>query len=282
MQRGYVRGSVVAGALALAAIALGVLLWWQRQARVEVPAPAAAPAASAIVAIVPPASAPAVLHPIGPAASAGAVPGAIPADAATALSDLFGRKAVLALFQAEDFPRRFAATVDNLGRPTASARLWPMNPAPGRFEVRAGDGGAETLSADNGLRYSSYVVLLETVDLRQAASTYAALYPKIQQAYEELGYPGRYFNDRLVEVIDLLLATPDVATPPKVHLPPINGPVQPVRPWVLYEFEDPALQQLTSGQKLLLRLGPVNERRVKARLAEFRRLVATPPAAPPR
>ena len=87
--------------------------------------------------------------------------------------------------------------------------------------------------------------------------------------------PGQYFNDRLVEVIDLLLATPDLELPPQVHLPAINGPVRPERPWVLYEFDDPSLASLAAGQKMMLRLGPANQRRLKARLAEFRRLVAT-------
>jgi len=32
-------------------------------------------------------------------------------------------------------------------------------------------------------------------------------------------------------------------------------------------------QALSSGQKTLLRMGPVNQRRIKARLAEIRRLV---------
>ncbi len=277
MQRAGVWGSVTALALALAVIALGVFFWWQRESREALPPPAGAPAPTAIVGALPPASSPAILHPIEPAASSAA----IPADAGSALTDLFGRDAILALFQTDDFPRRFAATVDNLGRPTASAKLWPMNPAAGRFSVQARD-GVEAVAADNGLRYTPYVALLEKVDLPRAASTYAALYPKIQKAYEELGYPGRYFNDRLVEVIDLLLATPDLAEPPKVHLPPINGPVQPVRPWVLYEFDDPALQQLSSGQRVMLRMGPVNERRVKARLAEFRRLVTAAGPAKPR
>ena len=44
-----------------------------------------------------------------------------------------------------------------------------------------------------------------------------------------------------------------------------------VQPKVLYEFADPALEALPSGQKILLRSGPVNERRLKARLAELRK-----------
>jgi hypothetical protein len=39
---------------------------------------------------------------------------------------------------------------------------------------------------------------------------------------------------------------------------------------VRYEFADPALESLTSGQKILLRVGPVNERRLKEKLAQIR------------
>jgi hypothetical protein len=53
--------------------------------------------------------------------------------------------------------------------------------------------------------------------------------------------------------------------------------VRPARPWVLYEFVDPGLQSLSSGQKALLRTGSINERRIKTRLAEVRRLVTAVP-----
>jgi hypothetical protein len=149
-----------------------------------------------------------------------------------------------------------------------------MNPAEGRFMTET-SGDAEAISADNGLRYTPYVLLIETVDLQQVALAYAHLYPAFQKAYEDLGYPRRYFNDRVVEVLDQLLATPDVEGAIKVRRPAVNGPMQPTRPWVLYEFEDPAFQALTAGQRMLLRTGAVNERRLKARLSELRRLLAT-------
>ena len=228
-----------------------------------VPAPAPAPAASE----------PAIRYPIDTASA----PAAGVADAAQLLAEVFGAKAVRSMFQTQDFARRFVATVDNLGRSHATPQLWPVNPAGGRFIVeRRGD--AQVLSADNTQRYTAYVLLLENVDMSMLAAAYRQLYPAFQQAYEELGYPGRYFNDRLVRVIDQLLAAPVPEGPLKVHLPTIAGTEQPQRPWVLYEFDDPALQSLSAGQRLMVRMGPVNERRVKARLAEFRRLVAGEPA----
>jgi hypothetical protein len=264
---------VVAIAAVVVWIGFAVYLWRQQHAPVATPvatppvvsiAPTApSPATSA-------ASEPVIKHPIeAPVESPLA---ALPQDAEGALTELFGRKTALSVFQTQDFARRFVATVDNLGRSHAPVALWPVNPTPGRLVVEKRD-GADVIGADNGLRYTAFVLLVESVDLHKAAATYVRLYPQLQQAYEALGFPNRYFNDRLVEVIDLLLATPDVEQPLRVRLPQINGPLQPERPWVTYEFEEPALQSLAAGQKILLRMGPVNERRMKVKLKEIRRLL---------
>lgn len=257
-----------------AAVAILVALFW---AQLRPPAPAA-PEAAPSVARAPeapaPASAPepAVRYPIEAAA---AEPSATPPSVESTLNDLFGARAVRSLFQLDEFPRRLVATVDNLGRSHASSRLWPLQPTAGRFEVDRADGDTATIGAGNGARYAPFVALIEGVDLRRAVAAYARLYPSFQSAYEDLGYPGRYFNDRLVEVVDRLLATPEPATPPKVHLARVNGPVQLERPWAFYEFDDPALESLSSGQKILVRMGVANERRVKARLAELRELITS-------
>lgn len=251
----------------------GLAAWlWRQSVAVAPPLPppgAAAVTAAPPMAPVPGASEPAVRYPLPPPEANVAVG---EPDLKMALIQLLGRQAVLSMLQLEDFPRRFVATVDNLGRSHAPASLWPVNPVAGRIviEERA---GSPTLGLDNAQRYTPYVLLLERMDLRQAAALYGRLYPQFQRAYEELGFPRGHFNDRLVEVIDQLLATPDFDQPLEVRLPEIRGPVQPPRPWVMYEFADARLQALTAGQRTLLRMGPVHQRRVKARLIEFRSLV---------
>ena len=51
---------------------------------------------------------------------------------------LLALMALLALLQTDDFARRLVATVDKLGGEQASARLWPLNPAQGRFTDHSG------------------------------------------------------------------------------------------------------------------------------------------------
>jgi hypothetical protein len=192
--------------------------------------------------------------------------------------DLLGRRAVASFVQPDDFPRRVAATVDNLGRAHAPATMWPVNPTPGKFTVEESN-GATTIARENSARYTPFVLLVETVDVGRAVSLYKRMYPLLQQAYEELGFPKRYFNDRLVETIDVLLATPAADYPLAVQLVEVKGPIPSLRPWVRYEFVDSSLESLTAGQKILLRVGPVNQRRLKSKLTEIRQAIAkTAPA----
>jgi hypothetical protein len=193
---------------------------------------------------------------------------------ARALGELLGARDMAAFLQMDGLVRRVVATVDNLGREHAPARLWPVNPTPERFAV-VGSGPVQTIGLDNAARYGALVRWIESVDMERAVALYARLYPLFQQAYEELGYPGRYFNDRLVAVIDHLLQAPEPASPVAVKLTEVKGDVPSTRPWVRYEFADPQLQSLSSGQKIMVRVGLENERRLKARLKALRTLVAT-------
>jgi hypothetical protein len=111
--------------------------------------------------------------------------------------------------------------------------------------------------------------LVQGVDIDQLGSLYIRYYPLFQQAYEDLGYPGQYFNDRLVEVIDHLLQTPD-----------LQQPIQLKQGKVFYEYADPALEARSAGQKLLMRMGPQNEAAIKAKLKELRVYVTTSQDAP--
>jgi len=229
--------------------------------------PAAAPAAPAQA----PASAvePAIRYPIEAAASEPET--AMPAlDVQQALVDLLGRPAVLKQLQLDELPRRIVATVDNLGRSHAPAALWPVNPAPGRFLVEE-HGGTRSISPANAARYAPLVAMVDGMNTERAFELYVRMYPMLQRAYAEIGFPNRYFNDRLVEVIDQLLATPVPDERLEVRLTEVKGPIPSARPWVRYELADPALESLTPGQKMLLRVGPAHERRLKAKLAEFRR-----------
>lgn len=191
------------------------------------------------------------------------------------LADLLGRDKVASFLLTDGFVRRVVATVDNLARAQAPSRMWPVQPMPQRFVVDAEGDAPTTVAPGNATRYSAFLAFAEAVPMEPAVALYARLYPLFQQAYEELGYPRRYFNDRLVAVLDHLLLAPEPQGPLRVKLTPVNTDVPNLRPWVRYEFVDPALESLSSGQKILVRMGPSNEARAKALIRELRKRVAT-------
>jgi len=255
--------------LAIAAAVVGAALLWQNMSKpvpeLPAPPPAATVPGDAHTAEAPPE--PAIKYPLEVPAAAAPLAAA---DIGAALTELVGRKALMSFFQIDDFARRFVATVDNLGRSYAPPMLWPVHPTPGQFTVEQ-RGDSPVIGADNSLRYTPLVLLAEAVDTGRAVDLYVRMYPLLQRAYEELGYPKRTFNDRLIEVVDQLLATPNAPEQGlKVRLTEVKGSVPSVRPWVRYEFADPALESLSAGQKILLRVGPVNQRRLKAKLAGIR------------
>lgn len=262
------------GVAVTAAIVGGVFLFRSGILDDPVPAPAQPVAQVAPAPAAPAAEAP-LHYPVEAPAGTGPLAAA---DLPAALMELLGRQAVTTFLQIDEFPRRFVATVDNLGRAHAPSRLWPVHPTAGRFTAEETAQGT-VIAIDNSARYTPIVLLAEKIDTAAAVKLYQRMYPSLQAAYEELGFPRRYFNDRLVQVIDLLLATPPAPQAPELRLTEVKGPVPSVRPWVRYEYVDPALESLSSGQKIMLRVGPVNQRRLKAKLAEFRKQL-TAAAAP--
>jgi hypothetical protein len=258
----------------------GGLVWWQHERatrqEAEAPAPAAAPAAPPPVAAPPPA--PAIRHPL-PAAPAGGLPSLDHSDSylENALAALLGHQKLRAFLHLDGVARRFVATVNNLANDDASASLWPVKTTEGGFETEPRDGGV-VIAGRNGDRYVPFVRFVEGIDARRAVALYLQVYPLLQQAYEDLGYPGKYLNDRVVEVIDNLLATPTPAGPIAVKrfaadgAPPGAG---------LYVYADPTLEASSAGQKILLRMGRDNATALMAKLREIRaQIVARPPTAP--
>jgi len=253
----------VAGIAALAAVAaIGYNAWRQMQP-VKVPAPV--PQAEAPPS--PPAVEPQVQHPLL-VNEAESLPPLEKSDVlmTEALAQLLDRKLLGELFIVDGLVRRSVATIDNLPREKAATKVMPVKPVPGAFAVDQ-RGDEIVIAAGNAARYSRYVQLAQSIDVKSVAALYVRLYPLFQRAYQELGYPKGYFNDRLVEVIDHLLAAPEV-----------RGPIRLVQPKVRYAFADPALESLSAGQKIMVRIGADNAARVKATLRQLRReLTEQPP-----
>ena len=188
------------------------------------------------------------------------------------LSEVVGEASASQYFATDGLVARVVATIDAM-----SSRK-----VPGNIQVVTGPEGEYTALPDpapamkildevgdpipqyhsdpvNAERYRPYVEMLEAVDAAEFASIYERNAPLFGHAWRQLGYTDKAFDQRLVEVIDELLATPDV-----------SEPYQLIKHEAYYVFADENLERLSAGQKILLRMGADNAARVKDKLREIR------------
>ena len=243
-------------AVVAAAVAAGGWYWYSGRAHPAAEAPPVRPAAPQPAANAPPT----ISHPIPGEGAPTALPALNDSDPVVrdSLVGVFGRGAVEQFLVPQNIVRHIVVTVDNLPRHKVAVELRPVKPTAGQA-VSAAQGAVTTLGEANFERYAPLARVVQGTDVKALAVVYERLYPLFQQAYEDLGYPGKYFNDRLVEVIDNLLQTPEVPAPIPV-----------VQPKVFWEYADASLENRSAGQKLLIRMGPQNARVIKAKLREFR------------
>ena len=241
-------GRWILGGLVLIAVAAGIWYWQKRQSAEDVP-----PVTDETIAT----DEPQILNPIDSTADDGTG-----MSAADRIAALVGAPRFAAQFVPDDIIRRIVATADNLPRQKVAMQLSPAKPLAGNF-ITAGSEDQLVLGAVNFERYAPWIELVDSLDPDATFELYRRLYPQLQAAYESLGNPKGYFNDRVIEVIDHLLATPE---------PPAT--IALARPNVLYEFADPALEAESAGRKLLLRMGPGNAARVKMKLRDMRDRIA--------
>jgi len=256
---------VTFGVLAVVVGVIAFYLYWSRgvtapqQALPTPPAPSALPAQPD----------PAIQHPVEkiqvPAADADGAQAPLPQLDG---SDVVAKDAIEAILNGDAFSRllvpdrivrHIVATVDNLPRNKVAVQILPITPVPGHLNT-LGTVNEMSIARDNAGRYATYVAAAEAVDTKRLVGFYVRLYPLFQQAYVELGYPRGYFNDRLISVIDHLLAAPEPKPPIRVS-----------QPRIMVEYADPALEELSAGQKILVRVGLDNELRLKAKLREIRK-----------
>lgn len=168
------------------------------------------------------------------------------------------------LFIPQGLVRHFVVTIDNMPREKLPQKFKFTQSPPGKFRVQEKDTEDMYMDPANYDRYNAFVALADRVSSKKLVEIYIRYYSLFQGTYEDIGYPNRYFNDRLIEVIDHLLETPRV-----------EGKIALERPKVFYTFADPRLEALSAGQKILIRIGPENSEKVRAKLRELRQLLTS-------
>ena len=153
--------------------------------------------------------------------------------------------------------RRFVAAVDNIAN--------GLSPRPHiDFFIPAGDfkvvKKANLYYADpeGYSRYNPVVDVVVSLDSKQCAYLFRGLKPLFQEAYRDLGYPDQDFQETFLRAVVELLETPVV-----------EGDILLEKTVINYVMLDDELENLSSAQKHLLRMGPENVGAIQAKLREI-------------
>lgn len=165
-------------------------------------------------------------------------------------------------FNLQEQARRLVITVDNLPREHVPSQLRVTRGVPELLRVKK-EGETITLDPSNYERYDRIISYVEKMDARKIGRLYAKFYPLLQRTYEETGFPEERFHDRVLAALDDMMDAPRP-----------TGPIRLVQPKVLYRFEDDHLENLSAGQKIMIRVGPDNAARLRKVLARVRAAIA--------
>jgi len=193
-------------------------------------------------------------------------------------ADLVGQSTAMQYLVTESIIPKMVAALDALSSRQVPSAIMPLQPPGGEILVTEdpdpptpitnplGDEMPQyLLDSANYSRYTPYVEMVESTETADLIEQYQRYEPLMQQSFSQLGYTGVEFHDRLLMVIDELLAAPDP-----------EGPVRLIKPEAYYLFADPELEALSAGQKIMVRMGSDNAARVKEKLRELRaELIAT-------
>ncbi len=174
------------------------------------------------------------------------------------LQALSAGAALLSLITDEQLIRRFVVFVENISRHEFPQTDLPYRSIGVDMPVRELDRNLFLMEEGAHGRFDGFIDAMTAVDTGQAYALYSLLRPLFQQAYAEIGYRGRDFDDTLRLAINNVLQATDS-----------EGPYQLVKPSVMYLFADSELENADAVHKQLIRIGPRNSTRLMGKLAEF-------------
>lgn len=169
---------------------------------------------------------------------------------------------LLALLVNEEMIRRFVVQVDNIAQGQMVPEQAFFKGLSKDFQAKQ-QGQQYQLDAVNYSRYHPYLELMESAPKAQVVALFNQLYPLLQAAYAELGYPNQQFRDRLQQAFTVLIGAPEVADSPLLVLDSVQ-----------YDFADSEVEQLPMAQKQMIRLGQKNQQRLKLLLSTYQPLLA--------
>lgn len=165
----------------------------------------------------------------------------------------------------QDLLARAAGLINATSQGRIFHEVLKLPPPEASFSVVEIDGAAY-IDPDSFQRYDAYVRAIADVDPGTLASAFHTFRPLLEEAYAALGYEGAEMDNALVRALDQVIAVPVLQAPARLE-----------RDVTTWHYVDPALEELSSLSKQLLRMGPENQALVQAKARAIREALLAAP-----
>jgi hypothetical protein len=166
--------------------------------------------------------------------------------------------ALIRVLADEQLIRSIVVFVDNISRGEFPQTSLPYKRIEQEMSVRNIDENLFVMEANAHERFNQLIDTFVAVDTDQAMILYRTLQPLFQQAYAEIGSRNVNFDDTLRSAINAVRRSPNA-----------EGPYQLVKPSVMFLYADASIENMEEMQKQLIRIGPENTEKLKAKLRQF-------------
>lgn len=166
--------------------------------------------------------------------------------------------ALLRVLADEQLLRSIVVFVENISRGEFPQTGLPYRRIQQEMQVQNIDDNLFVMEQSAHARFNEVIDIFVSIDSDQAMAFYRTLSPLLQQAYAEIGFRNVNFDDTLRSAINNVLRSPYM-----------EGPYQLVKPSVMYVYADANIENLEEVHKQLIRIGPDNAEKLKAKLREF-------------
>ena len=174
-------------------------------------------------------------------------------------------ESLMRVLASEDLIRKFVVFTDNVAGGNLPQMEYPVQRMTEEMAVTALDNNLYVMEPSSYKRFDEVIDTFVALDVDQGLALFRMTGPLFQTAFAELGYGERSFDNVLIEAIDNIL-----------NARTVEGPFQLVKPSVMYLYAEKGIEDLSPVEKQLIRIGPDNTRKLKARLTEYRaRLLET-------
>ncbi len=155
------------------------------------------------------------------------------------------------LWQANQLLQRWVTVIDGASKGHLVRGVVPLRPPKKAFPV-VKKGTQYYLDETGYRRFDTLVNAITSLDENKLVAGFHKFRPLLEEAYGQLGFDANELDNTLVRMLDRV-----------INASTIEGPIELKASSVNYTFADESLEKLTALEKLLIRMGPENSRKLK-------------------